>query len=96
MDRAIKRDYEEKRRMAEIFFEKAAAPKNPEHEEGADYWKDRMSNNLNVPWHRIGVKPFKEWEKNGFRNARRGDYEIFFAREKERMSVLYDGCKLRK
>ncbi len=82
--------------MAEIFFEKGEAPADAEHSMGVDYWKDRVSKDLNVPWHKIEVKHFEEWEKRGFKKARKGEYETFSKEERERMMRLHSGCLLRK
>ncbi len=95
MERAIERAYSEKRQMAEIFFEKGEAPAEPEHSRGHDAWKDRVSKDLNVPWHKITVEHFREWEKRGFKKARRGDYESFSEKERERFTRLLSGASLR-
>jgi len=60
MDRSINRMRDDERRMAEIFFEKGEAPANPEYSIGASYWKDRVSKDLGVPWHKIEVGHFEE------------------------------------
>ena len=96
MERSVEKAYADRRRMAEIFFEKGEAPENPEHARGADHWKDRVSKDLNVPWHKIGVEHFEEWEKKGFKKARKGEYENFTEEENKRMLRLLQGASLRK
>lgn len=96
MERALEIGRQERKRMAEIFFVMGEAPENPDWARGENYWKDRVSKDLNIPWHKIGVKEFEEWEKRGFPKARKGEYENFTEEEKERMMRLMDGCKLRK
>jgi hypothetical protein len=96
MEKSIEKTYQETKKMAEIFFEKGEGPEDPARAQGAVYWKDRVSKDLNVPWHRIGVEHFQEWERKGIKKARRGEYENFSAAEKERMSKLRECCKLRK
>jgi hypothetical protein len=49
-----------------------------------------------VPWHRVEVEHFKEWEKKGFKKARRGEYENFSEQESKRMTRLMIGASLRK
>jgi hypothetical protein len=96
MESAVDRIYRERREMAAIFFEKGEAPANPEHARGDDYWKDRVSKDLNVPWHKIGVEHFREWEKKGFKKASRGEYETFSDAERKRGLRLLSGASLRK
>jgi len=94
MERHIKAEEEREKRMAEIFFEKGEAPGSPYEE--AWSWQDRVSKDLNVPWHKIGVAEFEEWEKRGFKKARKGEYENFSKEEREREMRLLDGASLRK
>lgn len=96
MEKHLERVARESKRMAEIFFAKGEAPEQPEYGPGKDYWKDRVSKDLNIPWHKIEVKHFEEWEKKGFKKARKGEYEIFSEEERKRMGRLHDGCTLRK
>jgi hypothetical protein len=96
MNRAVDKAQSEAELMAEIFFEKGEAPENLEYGNGKNYWKDRVSKDLSVPWHKIGVDHFKEWEKKGFKKARKGEYENPSAAEKKRMSRLMSGASLRK
>lgn len=95
MEKTIEKRIREEKRMAEIFFEKGEAPIDSSYR-FADYWKDRVSKDLNVPWHKIGVEHFEQWEKSGFKKARKGEYENFSEPEKERMRRLHEGCTLRK
>lgn len=96
MERSVEKSCRETERMAEIFFEKGEGPENPKYAEGADHWKDRVSKDLNIPWHKIGVGYFEEWEKRGFKKARKGDYERFSEDEDKRMLNMLDGASLRK
>ena len=96
MERALEKGRKERDRMAEIFFEKGEAPTEEYYTRNADYWKDRVSKDLNVPWHKVGVPEFEKWEKKGFKKARKGEYENFSEEEKERMGRLHDGSALRK
>jgi hypothetical protein len=96
MDRSIERWKKERKEMAEIFFEKGEAPSDDHFTEGDDYWKDRVSKDLGVPWHKIEVKHFEEWEKRGFPKARREEYENPSKKEWTRMMGLMSGASLRK
>lgn len=96
MDRAINKSEEDAKKMAAIFFEPGEAPESPENCGGKDYWKDRVSKDLNVPWHKIEVEHFKQWEKRGFKKAKKGEYENPSELERKRMTRLHSGCKLRK
>jgi hypothetical protein len=78
------------------YTEKGEAPEDPRHARGADYWKDRVSKDLNVPWHRIGVEHCELWGKKGFPKARKGDYETFTEEEDARMLRMLEGASLRK
>jgi hypothetical protein len=96
MDRAVEKAQSDAKLMAEIFFEKGEVPENPEYGGGKEYWKDRVSKDLNVPWHRVGVEHFNEWEKKGFKKARKGEYENPSEVERKRMLRLMSGASLRK
>jgi hypothetical protein len=96
MDHAVNKSQDDAKKMAAIFFEEGEAPENPERGDGKDYWKDRVSKDLNVPWHKIEVEHFKEWEKKGFKKARKGEYDTHSDAERKRMTRLHSGCNLRK
>ncbi|EHK96527.1 putative SWI/SNF-related matrix-associated actin-dependent regulator of chromatin subfamily A member 3-like 1 [Glarea lozoyensis 74030] len=99
MDRAIESSEKKEEAMKRIFFEPGAAPvEGPESFRDVGFWVDRVSKDLNVPWHRVGVKEFEIWEKKGFRKAKRGEFAYANAtmEEKERISRLGEGRYLRK
>jgi len=95
MEKAVNKARQETEAMAAIFFEKGEAPAESQHAYNG-YWKDRVSKDLNVPWHRVGVKEFEEWEKRGFKKARKGEYENPTIEERARMLRLLSGASLRK
>lgn len=78
----------DEKQMASILFEEDAAPSGRNY---ANAWKDRVSKDLCVPWHKIGVQHFLEWEKRGFLKAKKGEYENFTEEERARLSRLLDG-----
>jgi hypothetical protein len=94
MDRRINAEAKKEKRMAEIFFEKGEAPPSPYEDAWA--WQDRVSKDLNIPWHKIDVADFEEWEKRGFKKARKGEYENFSPEDFDRHMRLMDGASLRK
>jgi hypothetical protein len=98
MDRALAKAQTEEEKMKAIFFEKGEAPEEHAHPLVTSAWKDRVSRDLQVPWHKVGVEEFEMWEKKGFKKARRGEYrfEDFTQEEKDRLSRLSSGCLLRK
>lgn len=85
-------------RMKEIFFEKDEAPEDEAslHHCAKDAWMDRVSKDLNIPWHKVGVKEFELWEKKGFKKARKGEYQEFSDKETARFLRLHSGSSLRK
>lgn len=96
MDRAVDKSCRDGRSMAEIFFEKGAVPSEAEYSGAKNHWKDRVSKDLNIPFHKIGVEEFEEWEKKGFKKARKGEYENFSKAEEERITRLISSASLRK
>jgi hypothetical protein len=96
MDRSIGKMCAVERRMAEILFENGEAPANPKYSNNADYWKDRASKDLGLPWHKIEVRHFEEWEKRGFRKAKSGEYQNFPKEQSHRMITMMSGASLRK
>jgi hypothetical protein len=98
MDRALAKAQTEEEKMKAIFFEKGEAPEEHTHPFVTSAWKDRVSRDLQIPWHKVGVEEFEMWEKKGFKKARRGEYrfEDFTQEEKDRLSRLSSGCLLRK
>lgn len=95
MNKAVDKAQQDSSAMAAIFFEKGEAPENP-HLADNGPWKDRVSKDLGVPWHKVGVKEFEQWDKKGFTKARKGDYENLSVEEKARMLRLLSGASLRK
>lgn len=95
MERTLEKGRQEAERMKEIFFAPGAAP---ESDENSNYWKDRVSKDLNIPWHKIGVKEFEEWERRGFPKAAKGAYDSSNISDKDRarMNAMLSGASLRK
>lgn len=96
-------DYEKSRRdqtkMAEIFFGKENAPDfvkiGPfQH----DMWRDKVSRDLGVAFHKVSVEHFEQWEREGFPKARREDYVYEEKSEgfKERLMRFMEGGYFRK
>lgn len=83
----------DERRMAEIFFEEGSAPEDTTY---VDHWRDRVSKDLRVPWHKVWVKEFEEWERRGFPKAKKGEWQHFLEQERKRVMDLHKGVNLRK
>ena len=95
MERHLKRVGEEKAKMATIFFVGGEAADN-EFGTTDDYWKDRVSKDLGVPWHKVDPKAFEEWEKKGFEKQNAEDWKDFTEEEQKRMLRMLGGASLRK
>ncbi|CAG8952491.1 hypothetical protein HYFRA_00001238 [Hymenoscyphus fraxineus] len=94
MDKYCDRVDKEKNRMTELFWEPGAAPEGPCID--TNHWKDRVSKDLGIPYHKIGVPEFEKWDQMGFPKAKRGEYENPSEEERKRMSRLMSGSALRK
>lgn len=93
------KDRSDQVRMAEIFFGKEMAPRYTATSPlECEWWKDKVSRDLNVPFHKTGIADFEEWEKRGFPKAKREDYdrERISVGEKERLTRLMTGSAFRK
>jgi hypothetical protein len=64
--------------MAKISFEKGEAPIDEPWSGSWSVaaWEDEVSKDLNVPWHKIEVEHFKEWEKKGFKKRGKANMKI--------------------
>ena len=82
--------------MAKIFFAEGEAPDASEFGLSENVWKERVSQDLNIAWHKIGVEEFRQWEKMGFKRARRGEYMQFDEAGRKRNMRLMNGASLRK
>ena len=97
MERALEKSSNEEKIMREIFYEKGEAPEKESLPMCAkDAWIDRVSKDLNIPWHKVGPEEFKTWEQKGFQKAKKGEYQEFSDKEKARFLRLHSGCSLRK
>ncbi|KAG9780824.1 hypothetical protein KCU88_g3642, partial [Aureobasidium melanogenum] len=95
MERHLKKVEQEKAKMAEIFFRPGTVPQDLSPFDEA-YWKDRVSKDLGIPFHKINVAAFQKWEREGFEKQWPSDYKSFSKAEKDRMLRLRMGCIYRK
>ncbi|PSK56755.1 hypothetical protein B9Z65_6379 [Elsinoe australis] len=97
MAEAVEKRQAEDERKREIFFEKGAAP-HPHKISPLlmDLWDDRVSKDLMVPIHNVGVKEYEEWERKGFPRAKQGEFWSVPERQRERLPQLTSGSALRK
>lgn len=85
------------RRVKEIFFEPGAAPsKNKISPAMRVNWTDRVSKDLGVLYHQVGLEEFEEWDRRGFEKAKKGEYRKFSKEQDERMSQIMTGSAMRK
>lgn len=91
------KDDEEEQMMAEIFYEDGGAPTKDERGGGNwDLVKDKVSKDLGVPFHKIGLKDFEEWRSRGFKRAKKGEYLDITPEERNHFLDMLCGCALRK
>ena len=86
---------EEKMRL--IFFEEGGAP-HPDHISPimVTAWKARVEEDIGVPYHKIGLEEFQEWERRGFAKAKEGQYKEFDEAERNRLLDKSAGSAFRK
>ncbi|KAF2653770.1 hypothetical protein K491DRAFT_717738 [Lophiostoma macrostomum CBS 122681] len=58
--------------------------------------KDRVSKDLQIPCHRIGVAEFEDWETRGFQKHRLDEYSSLSQAQQDRLMNLFSGSALRK
>ncbi|EXJ92191.1 hypothetical protein A1O3_00741 [Capronia epimyces CBS 606.96] len=97
MEIYVERAQQEQTKMAEIFFLSGTVPKDVPARDVA-MWKDRVSKDLDIPFHKIDVAAFEEWERRGFEKQLPSDWTwtSLSDEEKERLFRLGDGLSLRK
>jgi len=96
MERHLEKKRKEVEEMAKIFFVEGEAPDGPIWGCPENVWRERVSQDLNIAWHKVGVEEFRLWEKQGFKKARRGEYMKFDEAGQKRNTRLMMGGSLRK
>lgn len=96
MDNRLEKRRQEREEMAKIFFVEGEAPADDGGSISDDVWKERVSQDLNIAWHKIGIQEFKQWEKMGFKKARKGEYAKFDDAGQKRNLRLMSSASLRK
>ncbi|KAF2643919.1 hypothetical protein P280DRAFT_466637 [Massarina eburnea CBS 473.64] len=62
-----------------------------------DLWNDRVSRDLNIPYHKVTAATFEEWQRQGFRvEPGELDADKITELEMERLEFLMSGAGLRK
>lgn len=87
---------EEQREMTKIFWEPGAAPKEGDWHQYGDLIRDKVSKDLGIPWHKVWLKEFQEWESRGFAKAKKGEFMTMTAGDRKRYLGLLTGASLRK
>lgn len=97
MNKAVDRMVKEETRMAQLFWEPGAIDLEGHIDTmAANYWRDRVSKDLNIPWHKVKVPEFEKWDKMGFPKAKKGEYQNQTTEERDRMMRMMTGSSLRK
>ena len=95
MERHLEKVEQERAKMAAIFFVDGEAP-GDKFDTNEQYWRDRVSKDLDVPWHKVDSKSFEEWEKRGFEKQNADDWREITAEDRKRMMRMLTGASLRK
>lgn len=94
MQRHLEKKAQEDKEMCQIFFKGDIQGHDSTM---IDYLKDHVSKDLGLPWHQIGPKELRQWEKKGFEKQ---DYGTWWhepnKEEQKRMGIMHGGCLLRK
>jgi hypothetical protein len=93
-DRLTQRSDDESK-MANVFFEKGARPGGFEAYYQMGAFKERVSKDLGILWHKVGLKQVREWEQKGFTKAQKGQYREFSQQCKAKMSDFRKGLDMR-
>lgn len=83
------------RKMADIFFEEGAKPAEFDAHYQMGALKDRVSKDLGIMWHEVGLSQVQEWERKGYTKAKNGEYREFSEEYKQRMMDFMSGASLR-
>ncbi|CAG7566104.1 unnamed protein product [Fusarium equiseti] len=96
MDRALRKGDEENEAAYEVFFVNGKGP-DCGHHAVVDLIKDRISKDLDVPFHQIDVKQIEKWGEKGFEKVKADQWWVEPNEvEMARFSKMHGGCKLRK
>ncbi|KAK8085365.1 hypothetical protein PG997_006636 [Apiospora hydei] len=58
--------------------------------------KDKISKDLGIPWHKIGMPELDLWEQKGFPKEKLADWLVFTEEDKKRALKMLGGASLRK
>ncbi|KAK7931557.1 hypothetical protein PG985_002269 [Apiospora marii] len=86
-------------RMFDIFFEEGDEVMEKKKWVApvfTNYVKDKISKDLGIPWHKIGVAELELWGQKGFPKEKLADWTVFSAEDKKRMSKMQGGSDFRK
>jgi hypothetical protein len=99
MEKSLKKRGEEDSRMVAMFFEGGECPDDVRKGlHGMFLLKDKVSKDLNIPWHKIGPAEIEQWSNKGFAKQNPKDYveATVTEEEKKRFMSMLKGCSLRK
>ncbi|KAK7991666.1 hypothetical protein PG996_013315 [Apiospora saccharicola] len=99
MEKSLAAGKEFDSRMFHMFFEEgdeAMEKRNSIDTAFASCIKDRISKDLDIPWHKIGMKELDLWEQKGLPKEKLADWLVFSGEDKKRAMKMLGGASLRK
>ncbi|PVH90495.1 hypothetical protein DM02DRAFT_620987 [Periconia macrospinosa] len=91
----LQQKMEDDKMMAEMFFEQGAKPEGFEMPYQMGALKERVSKDLGIMWHEVGLNQVKEWDKRAFPKAKKGEYQVFCPEYEQKIRALMEGSALR-
>lgn len=98
MHERFKQKHKDEKEMGRLFYKNGAAPEDSIKRPSCapDAWKEKVGKDLGVLWHEIDLDDFREWDRQGFPKAGKGEYEKFTDDERKHFTDLLTGASLRK
>ncbi|KAK7943636.1 uncharacterized protein PG986_012749 [Apiospora aurea] len=99
MEKRVSEAQEFDSRMLDMFFEEGdEAMEKQKHRTFVftSCVKDKISKDLNIPWHKIGMAELDLWEQKGFPKEKLADWLVFTEEDKKRALKMLGGARLRK
>ncbi|KAJ9611108.1 hypothetical protein H2200_004291 [Cladophialophora chaetospira] len=98
MEKRLKRDSDERSKMAAAFFQGGSAPEGGDGHYAFDLLKDKVSKDLGIAWHKITAAHVEEWARMGLPKEDPCNYvtSTVSKEEKRRFLSLLKGGSLRK
>lgn len=95
VDKMLDYRAQENEKMKRIFFgDRKVCETNVNFPE--KFWRDKVSKDLDLPWHKVDSAAFEEWDRRGFEKQNPEDWKEFTDAEQKRMFRMAGGSQLRK